>query len=274
MRYIKLSFKYLIKNILFLFLLSLIPSIFMGSLLSPFKFFEFINNYSSITITGFADIFYSIFDISWLKILFYLITFALLAVTISFVIGEIENHFRSGKKNFKGYKNYINNNIMVVISNIIIFSVINFILLFLYTTLVYLFHFLIVGLNVSANAGCIVIAIILGAIYFCLMAIIGLVLMLNVPNMLYNGYNFKQSMSNSINLLSKNFIGLILAYLLPFAIIIPLISIFNFSSIALHIINVICLIISMMYYSSFAMTAYYDLSGLSRYDERKYYNIK
>lgn len=274
MRYIKLSFKYLIKNILFLFLLSLVPAIFIGSLLSPFKFLEFINNYPKLTITGFADIFYSIIDISWLKILFYVIALALLAICVSFVIGEIENHFRSGKKNYKGYKNYINNNIMVVILNLVIFCVINFILSFLYGTIVYLFHILIAGLNTHANVALIIISIILGAIYFCLIVMVGLIALLNIPNMSFNGYNLKQSVSNSINLVSKNYFGLILACILPFAIIIPLVSIFNFSSVALHIINVICLIISIMYYSSFTMTAYFDLLGLTRYDERKYYNIK
>ena len=72
MRYIKLSFKYCVKNILFLFLMSLIPAVFIGSLLSPFKFLEFINNYSSLAVVSFSDIFYSIIDISWLKILFYI----------------------------------------------------------------------------------------------------------------------------------------------------------------------------------------------------------
>ena len=77
MRYIKLNFKYLIKNILFVFLLSLIPAIFMGSLLNPFKFLEFVNNYANIVVVNFADIFYNIIDISWLKLLFYVIGFFL-----------------------------------------------------------------------------------------------------------------------------------------------------------------------------------------------------
>ena len=98
--------------------------------------------------------------------------------------------------------------------------------------------------------------------------------MINVPNMLYNGYTFKQSLASSINLISKDLLNLILAFVLPFVLIIPLISIFNFSNVALHIVNVICVIISIMYYSSLTMTMYYDLSNLTRYDERKYYNIK
>ena len=163
---------------------------------------------------------------------------------------------------------------MVVILNLVIFCVINFILSFLYGTIVYLFHILIAGLNTHANVALIIISIILGAIYFCLIVMVGLIALLNIPNMSFNGYNLKQSVSNSINLVSKNYFGLILACILPFAIIIPLVSIFNFSSVALHIINVICLIISIMYYSSFTMTAYFDLLGLTRYDERKYYNIK
>lgn len=274
MRYIKLSFKYLTKNILFLFLLSLIPAIFMGSLLSPFKFLEFINNYLSISVINFGTIFYSIIDISWLKILFYLIAFVLLALSVSYIIGEIENHFRSGKKNYLGVRNYINNNIITVLLNMFVYVVINFVVSFLCGTLIYLFHILFAGLNSSANVGCFIIAIILFTVYFIVMSFVGLVLLFNIPNMLYNGYSFKQGIISTVNLLSKNLIGIILAYILPFVLFVPLISIFNFSSIALHIVNIICLIIAIIYYSSLVMTAYFDLSGISRYDERKYYNIK
>jgi len=274
MRYIKLSFKYLIKNILFVFLLSLIPAIFMGSLLSPFKFLEFINNYANLVVVNFGSIFYSIIDISWLKLLFYFIGFALLFVCVSIIIGLIENHFRSGKRNYTSIKNYINNNILTVCINLIIIFVINFVLSFLSGTIIYLFHIMLAGINSAPNAGCIVIAIIMFVLYTCVMAVISLVLLLNIPNMNINGYTFKQSISSTINFIANKFFHLLLAVLLPLVIIIPLISIFNFSSIALHIINVICLIISIMYYSSFVMTAYFDLANIMRYDNRKYYSIK
>ncbi|MGN1208219.1 MAG: hypothetical protein ACI4TI_02000 [Christensenellales bacterium] len=274
MRYIKLSFKYCVKNILFLFLMSLIPAVFIGSLLSPFKFLEFINNYSNLVITGFADVFYSIIDISWLKILLYVLAFGLIGVFASVIVGEIENHFRSGKQNYYNFKNYINNNILNILLNLSIFVVINFIVSFLCGTIIYLFHVMICGLNSSANVGSFVVAIIIFTLYFCVISFVGLALLINVPNMMINGYNFKQAISNTINLLGKNFFALLLAYLVPYVIIIPLISIFNFSSVALHIVNAVCLIISIMYYSSFALTAYFDLTNLSRYDERKYFQIK
>ena len=274
MRYIKLSFKYSVKNILFLFLMSLIPAIFIGSLLSPFKFLEFINNYASLTIVSFADIFYSIIDISWLKVLFYCLALGLISVFVSIIVGEIENHFRSGKKNFYNFKNYINNNILNILLNLVIFVVINFIVSFLCGTIIYLFHVIICGLNSTASVGCVVVAIIVFTLYFCVISLSGLALLINVPNMMINGYNFKQSLSSTINLIGKDLFNLVLAYLVPFVLIIPLISIFNFSSIALHIVSTICLIISIIYYSSFALTAYFDLSNIARYDERKYFQIK
>ncbi len=274
MRYIKLSFKYCVKNILFLFLMSLIPAVFIGSLLSPFKFLEFINNYSSLAVVSFSDIFYSIIDISWLKILFYILAFALISVFSSVVVGEIENHFRSGKRNYGNFKHYINNNLLIILLNLIIFAVINFIVSFLCGTIVYLFHMILSGLNSTANVACVVLAIVFFTLYFCVIGLCGLALLINVPNMMINGYNFKQALSSTISLIGKDFFRLACAYLLPYVLIIPLISIFNFSSIALSIVNTICLIISIMYYSSFALTAYFDLSNITRYDERKYFQLK
>lgn len=273
MRYIKLSFKYLIKNALFLFLISLVPALFFGSLLSPFKFLNFINNYSSMVVTGFADIFYGLIDLSWLKALFYVLSIALLALAVSIIIGAIDNHFRSGKKNYYKVKNYINNNILVVLINLLLIFVINFIISLLSATMIYLFHILFSGLNASASIGCIIVAIIMFTIYFCIMIIVSMVVMLNIPNMLINGYTFKQSISNTVNVIGKNFINLILGFLVPYIVIIPLISIFSFSNVALHIVNVVCLIISIMYYSSFVMTSYFDLNNMMRYDNRKYYNF-
>ena len=274
MRYIKLSFKYLIKNILFVFLLSLIPAIFMGSLLSPFKFLEFINNYANLVVMGFGDIFYSIIDISWLKLLFYVIGFGLLGICVSIIIGFIENHFRSGKRNYFNIKNYINNNILAVVLNLIIITITNFIVSFLCGTIIYLFHIMIAGLNSAPNAGLVVLAIIMFTVYLCVMAVVSMVLFLNIPSMNLNGYTFKQSLSGTINFISNNFINLLLAVFVPILITIPLISIFNFSNVALHIVNCICIIISIMYYTSFVMTAYFVLNNIMRYDNRKYYSIK
>lgn len=274
MRYIKLTTKYMVKNILFLFLIALIPSVFMGSLLSPFKFLEFINGYTKLTVVNFSSIFFSIVDISWLKVLFYVLAYALISIAVSIIIGQIENHFRSGKMNFSNIKNNINNNILIVFSSLMILSLLGLFLSLISSTIIYLFHILICGLNTTPNVALFIIAIVIYVLYFCVMSIVSLILYINIPNMLNNGYNFKQSISSTINYVGKNFFNVLLAYLLPYALIILLVSVFNFSNIALHIINVICVLISIMYYSSFVMTTYFDISGMQRYDERKYYSIK
>lgn len=274
MRYIKLSFKYLIKNGLFLFLLSVVPAVFIGTLLSPFKFLEFINNYSGLTVVGFADIFYGVIDISWLKILFYIIGFALLGVCVSVILGEIDGHFRSGKHNYSNFKNHINNNVLVVALNIIAVFIINFILSILAGTIIYIFHIVIAGLNATPNAWCVIIAIIIYTLFFCISNIISFILYLNIPKMLLNGYTLKQTLSSTINSLSNNFISLILGYLVPNLIIIPLVAIFSFSGVAMSFVNIIGVIILIMYNTSYIMVSYYDINNISRYDNRKYYSIK
>lgn len=274
MRYIKQSFKYIYKNGLVLLLFSLVPAIFYGGLLRPFKFIEFINNYSNLTVLNFGDIFFSIIEISWLKLLYYVFAFILFGVFFSIIIGIIENHFRSGKNNYSNIKAYINNNITSVLINIILLFLINFVLSFLSSVLIYLFHVLLVGLNTTPSLACIIIAILIFVIYFCVSMSLGLVFMLNVPTMMQNGYLFKQSISNTINAIGNNYFNLILAYLAPYLVIIPLISIFSFSTILIKIINMILALGLIIYYSAFVMVAYYDINNLPRYDNRKYYTIK
>lgn len=274
MRYIKQSFKYIYKNGLVLLLFSLVPAIFYGGLLRPFKFIEFINNYSNLTVLNFGDIFFSIIEISWLKLLYYVFAFILFGVFFSIIIGIIENHFRSGKNNYSNIKAYINNNITSVLINIILLFLINFVLSFLSSVLIYLFHVLLVGLNTTPSLACIIIAILIFVIYFCVSMSLGFVFMLNVPTMMQNGYLFKQSISNTINAIGNNYFNLILAYLAPYLVIIPLISIFSFSTILIKIINMILALGLIIYYSAFVMVAYYDINNLPRYDNRKYYTIK
>ncbi len=274
MRYIKLSFKYLTKNFLFLFLVSLLPSVFLGAFLSPFKFLEFVNNYSNLTVSSFNDIFYSIIDISWLKILFYVISFGLIGIFVSVIIGEIENHFRSGKRNYLNFKHYINNNILAVLLNMIAFAIINFVVSFLCGTIIYIFHILLCGLNTTPKTWSLIVAILLFTIYFCVVMLAGLTLSINVPNMTYNGYNFKQAIFYTINLIGQDLFNLILGFLVPFVAIVPLISIFSFSSLGLRFVGILCVLIAIIYYSSFVMTSFYSLSGINRYDERKYFQMR
>ena len=271
MRFIKNSFVYLYKNFLYIFLFSLLPALFSGLLLKPFKMIEFVNSYPKNTVKNFGDIFYAIFDISWLNCLLYVFAIIILAIFVSVIFGVMENHFRSGKRNYKSIKGYINNNILTVLLNFFVLAVAIFIVTFLATTIIYLFHILFSGLNCSPNGLCIALSIII--VYFCANLSLSLLLLLNIPNMIITGYTFKNSIGGTFNFIGKNFVWLLLGLLVPFVVTIPLVSLATGSG-WLLLVNVVCVLFSIMYYSSFIMVSYFDLNNLNRYDNRKYYNFK
>lgn len=273
MKNIKDSFVYMYKNILYLFLLSVLPAVFIGTLLSPFKFIEFINNYPKLAISKFGDIFYSVVDISWLKLLFYVLAIVILSIFISLILGMIENHFRSGKRNIKNFKGFINNNIMNVFINLTMLFIIYFLVSFLCATFIYLFHILVSGIGSTPNVFSIIIASLFVVIYFCLSVGFSLISFLNIPNMLINGYNFKNSLGGVFNLLYKNPVELLVGMLIPYVIIIPTISL-TVNSKLIILFNILGVLICLIYYSSFIMVSYFSLSNLNRYDNRRYYNIK
>lgn len=273
MKNIKDSFVYIYKNFLYLFLFALVPAVLLGVFLSPFKFIEFINTYPSTAISKFADVFYALVDISWIKLLYYVIAVVVLSLFVSLILGMIENHFRSGKRNLKNFKSFINNNIMNVFCNFLMLFIIYFILSFLSTTFIYLFHILISGIGATPNVFSIIIASLFVVLYFCLNLGFSLISFLNIPNMLINGYNFKNSLGGVFNLLYKNRVELLLGMLIPYIIIIPTISLTTNSKLII-LFNILGILICLIYYSSFIMVSYFSLNNLNRYDNRRYYNIK
>lgn len=273
MKNFKDSFVYIYKNILYLLLFAIVPSVLLGVFLSPFKFIEFINTYPSLPVSKFGDVFYAIVDISWLKLLFYVLAIIILSIFISLILGMIENHFRSGKRNIKNFKSFINNNIMNVFLNLSLLFMIYFIVSFLCATFIYLFHILISGIGATPKAFSIVIASLFVVIYFCLNICSSLICFLNIPNMLINGYNFKNSIGGVFNLLYKNPVELLVGMLFPYIFIIPTISL-TVNSKLIILFNILGVLICLIYYSSFIMISYFSLNNINRYDNRRYYNIK
>ena len=271
MKFIKLSISYMLKNFLYLFLMALIPAIFLGVLISPFKVFEFINNYSSTPILTFGTIFNGMANFSFLQILLIVIRLVLLGIFISGIIGQMENHIRSGKLNISATKEYVNSNIIVVIVNLFILAFISLFITFLASTLIFLLHLIFSGINTSPTVFNVILSNIVLSAIFIFYALICGILFINVPNMLINGATFKGSLANVIKMQEKNNFNLILAVLAPLFIVLILVSIFYTSTI-MPVINTVCILLLIMYYSSLAMTGYFELSKTQRYDnKRKYY---
>lgn len=270
MKYVKLTFNYLFKNFLYIFLLGLVPMAYFGGLLSPFKTFEFMTNYSNIAVHNYGDIFYALIDFKILPIILTILGIAVLAVFVSLAIGQMENHMRSGKLNYKSMFQYLNNNILVVIVNLAILLLIWFLLQFLLSALIMLMHLIISGMGNTPNVFGIIVAIILCCAKFAFFLLIASVIFLTMPNMLISGYPTKQAISNAIKLMNKNTFQYLLAMVVPFVVIIPLACLLKGN--LCYVTNTIGTLILFIYYTSLCMTSYFELSGMNRYDNRKYYN--
>lgn len=273
MRFIKLGSKYFAKNCWWLLLIWLVPSVFIGFLTGPFQLVEFMNKYPTTTISGFGDIFKILMPISWQRVVFALIGVILVSVFLSMSIGQTESHMRSGKLNFKEIFSYINNDILVVVINVIVIEVVNLLLTFILGSVLFLFHLLLCGLSSVPTILTVIIAVILCCAVILLYGFVLAMFLINIPNMITNGYSFKEGVSSTAQLIGKNGFKLIIAYLLPYIIIIPFVSLL-FKTNALWVANVLCFLLTSVYYSSLTMTAYFELSDTNRYDNRKYYNYK
>ena len=270
MKYIKLSFKYLFKNFLYIFLLAIIPAGFLGALTSPFKIFEFMTDYKNIKVDSFADIFNGLINFNFLPVFFSILGLVVLAIFVSLAIGQMENHMRSGKINYKNMFQYVNNNILVVLVNIFIVLVIWFLLQFLLSAILFLLHLIISGIGNTPNVANIIFAVLLCTVKFVLFIQIVSIMVINIPNMLISGYPIKQAISNSIKLLNKNNIQFLFSMFLPFVIIIPLSCVLKGNW--CYLTNILGVLILFIHYTTLCMTSYFELSGTPRYDNRKYYH--
>ncbi len=270
MKYVKLSFNYIFKNFLYIFLLGLVPTAYFGGLLSPFKTFEFMTNYPHITVRNFGDVFYALIDFKIVPIILIVLGIAVLSVFVSLCIGQMENHMRSGKLNYKSMFQYLNNNILVVMINLAICLLIWFVLQFLLSGLIILLHIICSGLGNQPNVVNIIFAVILCALKFVLFIGLTSIIFLTIPNMLISGYPTKQAIANSIKLMNKNLFSYLLAMLVPFVVIIPLACCLKGGW--TYLTNIVGTLILFIYYTSLSMTSYFDFSSMNRYDNRKYYN--
>ena len=273
MRFIKLGSSYFFKNSWWTLLIWLLPSVFAGFLIGPFQIVSFMNVYPGTAITGFSDIFTILMPFSWLKVVFIILGILLVSIFLCMAIGEAESHMRSGKLKFKEIFSYVNNDILVTLVNILLIVVVYAILTFLLGSILFLMHLLLSGLTNAPTILNIIIAIVFCVITIVLFTFAVLLFLINIPNMISNGYSFKEGISSTMQLISKNTFKLLTAYLVPYVVIIPFVSGLCRTNV-LWVANIVCFLITMAYYSCLTMTSYYELSNTNRYDNRKYYNYK
>jgi|GEM_PF-2841205 hypothetical protein len=270
MKFVKSTLNYIVKNPLYLLILGIVPAVFYGIVLNPFKTVEFINNYSQAPVLNFGSIFYGMVDFGLLQLVLTLVTIILMAIFISAILGQIEHHFRSGKFNLEAIKDHVNNNILVALANLVAFLVVGLVIAFASSAILFLTHLLISGINSSPTVFNVVISNVILSVMLIVYALISSVLFINTVNMMTDGSQFRYSFSTAIKLTQKNSFALTVAVIAPYLIVAVFISLFINSGF-LTIINILGVLLLIIYYSTLAMTAYYDLSKTERYDNRKKY---
>lgn len=269
MKFIGLSLKYMFKNFLYIFLLCLVPAVFIGLLLNPFKIFSFMANYSKITVNSYGSIFNALFDFNIVSLILLVVGIVLISVCASMVLGAMENHLRSGKLNYKNLTSYINNNLMVIMLNLFAMIVIYFLLICLLSAILLLFHLMFSGIGNTPTVFNTIFSVIFCAGVFALFVQVMAIGFVNIPNMIINGDPFRQATANSVNQLNKKNFWFLLAIVIPFLVIIPLICIIPAGW--LWTINILGTLFVLMYYCSLTMTGYFEICDIMRYDNRKYY---
>ena len=273
MKYIKLGSGYFFKNIWWLLLIWILPSVFIGLLTNPFKVIEFINIYPNTTISSFGDIFNVLMPVTWQKVIFVTLGIMIVSIFVCMAFGQAESHMRSGKLNFKEIFSHVNNDILVTLVNVLIIEILYIVLTFILGSILFLLHLLLSGLSCAPTVLNIIFAIILCVAIMLLFVFLSIVFLINIPNMISNGYSFKEGISSTSQLISSSTFRLILAFLLPYIFIIPIISLLSYTNV-LWLGNILCFLFLSSYISSLTMTSYFELSNTSRYDNRKYYNYK
>ncbi len=267
MKLFKDSWAYIYKNWWYLLLWALPVGVFAGILFEPFKSIKFIANFKNLTVNSFADIFNGLFNFSFKGVVFFLLAFVIISVAVSVILGFIENNMRSGKKDFKEILKYFNNNVIIVMVNLIIFVAIMFVIKFLLAALLFMFFILFSGLKSQPNVGTIILScvLIVGSIVLSLQ--IFSVFIINIPNMIINGFNFKNALYSSMKYVNKTNFKMLLACILPFVLIFASVILTN----GFWLVNLILTMVLFVYYCALSMVAYFYVSDTARYDNRKYY---
>lgn len=271
MKYFKLAFKYLFKNVGYISLIWLLPALFLGFFCGPFRIIEFMNLYPTTTIAQFSDIFKILMPTDWLAILLSILAVLLVSIFLSMVFGEMESHMRSGKFRFKNLFAYVNNDILVVFANIVFLAIIYVGIMLIFGSIAFLLHLVMSGLAGVATTLNIIITIVLAVCVLVLYTFLTSVFLINIPNMITNGYSLKEGLSSTIQLIGKSGFNILIGYLLPYVVFIPFVSLLCKTN-ASWVANVVCVFLQYAYYSSLTMTSFFELSNLPRYDNRKYYN--
>ena len=264
---------YYFKNILYMLLFAIGPAVFIGLLIQPFGFIEMLYGYSQMTSYTFSDFFVSVYSHGAWGILWFILGFLLLVVFISFLVGKIEYHFRTGhfeiaSHNARGFNNNFGD--LAIMAGIML--LVNFIINLLGILLVCLVHFTICGSGAVALAS-IIVNWVIGIAIILAQGVFTCVFMFSAIDMIIMGSPLTVGISNAFNNISRHKWSSIFVSTFPFLIGVVLTVLGELCNIV-WLSNIVSLLFIIPYVCILGMVDFFDYYNMPRYDNRQYYNLR
>lgn len=267
MRYIKLTAQYMYKNILYISLVMLVPSLIIGMLTEPCSMIKFFAEFNQNELVTFGDIFLTQSELNWKSLLIGLLLAPIVMIFISMLCGLESKHMRWGILSADGLWKRVNNNFLPVFKLSILFLL----SMELYALICSAFTFLWVKVirNAAASlAVTIVTNVLLGLVLFAVM----LLLILALPIMSITGFNMRKALGESIVLLKGKFFKIVFAVVVP--LIVPYIIMAVLASFGFWwriFINTILYMFIIPYIITLMYVSYCDIADIDREDLKSKY---
>ena len=276
MIYLKETFKYLKRSFLPLMLAAIVPAIVLGIFSEPFTVLSFLPLYFSMTPASFFSIFWTMVADFSLRLIFPYVLIGLgLILGLSFALGMVERHFKTGKLGLVAPWNAINNSIISIVSVVPFVFVALFVLFFVQSGLVLGLRHIISGL---ANLPTVLDSIIVSIVSIVLfLGFLFLTIIFGVWVMVLQtyGYGYVEAFFEARRTVFKHWLKLILGLAIPVFVFTMGQTIYNFlpwhNAVLESILSVFLHLLIIVYYIAYIAVATYKANGLDRRDIRPPY---
>lgn len=264
---------YYFKNILYMLLFAIVPAVFIGLLIHPFSLIEMLVNYPTMQTFTFGQFFTSVYGSGALGILWFVLGFLIVTICISFLLGKIELHFRTGNFDISSHNaRGLNNNLKDIVLVALVMLVIDFVINIIGLLLMFLVHF-IFGTSADVSIVSVIINWFIGIAVILLQGVLTSLFMFVGVDKIIMGSPFTVATSNAFNCFSRHKFRQFLLNIFPFVVGIVLTVIGALVGVV-WLTNIISILLLLPYICILAMMNFFEFYDMPRYDNRKYYNLK
>lgn len=270
-RYLGLTFSYLKKNWWILLLFFLVPAVVQGLLSVPFYEVVYVTQIRGETVSGFNSLFFKLFGDSWTYAWPVILISVLQVISMSFAMGWMERHFRTGVRSLTRPFNAAANMIKPIIWVVLIVSAISIAWRFVILGATALVREICFLSGATPNATVIILSVVAVILFFVHVWII-LPILLWQPIMNEMGYSLRDTASFSFRVMSGKLFRLFIGYILPMGVVLAVTMVVNFTSLPQHaviIVHSLVHLFTLVYSCAYLMCTAFDVLEFDRRDIKR-----